>query len=547
MKEAGNKRCPLRTECERKCEYAGHELDCGYYNTNVFGENGIPDQEEIRERRNREREEDWMAKLYADIPDKDDEDDETEDDAVPASGIRMIPLELLDAHPDNPRKELGDLTELADSIRERGVMQNLTVVPNPEKDGRYRVIIGHRRCGAARLAGLTSLPCAVVEMTPQEQVATMLLENMQRSDLTVYEQAAGIVQLSMFGADEEEIARMTGFSRTTVKRRLKMGSLNQETLKKVSVRQVTMADLDKLFKIEDEAEREKCLAVMGTNNFNNAVESAISRQARAKRLPQVVKELERLHAVKMSSNDKWSGKFEQIGETVLYGDWDGVPPLFPKKITEGNGKLHYCLEEYSGQVSLWREKPKAEPVRRSAEEIAREKEISELWVQADELTHTAHSLRQQFVEGLAVNTKNRDAVQSGALPIMVYAAVSWYDRDRDAVKKLLGTDKMEYGKADRATVDAAVKAPPEMLAKIIYSTYGDSENSGYTSGYRKRPPEWRENLQLDLLYDWLIRLGYEMSDEEAALRDGSHEIFGRKVTEKPEKAEEDEEDEEAVR
>ena len=58
-----------------------------------------------------------------------------------------------------------------------------------ESDGKYTVVIGHRRLAAAKLAGLTEVPCAVVEMTEQEQIATMLLENMQRSDLTVYEQA----------------------------------------------------------------------------------------------------------------------------------------------------------------------------------------------------------------------------------------------------------------------------------------------------------------------------------------------------------------------
>ena len=106
--------------------------------------------------------------------------------------IVYIPAERLVPHPDNPRKDLGDLTELAASIKENGIFQNLTVVP--EFEDRFTVIIGHRRLAAAKLAGLTELPCVVVEMTPKEQVQTMLLENMQRSDLTVYEQAQGAQQ-----------------------------------------------------------------------------------------------------------------------------------------------------------------------------------------------------------------------------------------------------------------------------------------------------------------------------------------------------------------
>ena len=63
----------------------------------------------------------------------------------------------------------------------------------------YRVVIGHRRLAAAKLAGLAEVPCAVVEMTEQEQIATMLLENMQRSDLTVYEQAQGFQMMLDLG------------------------------------------------------------------------------------------------------------------------------------------------------------------------------------------------------------------------------------------------------------------------------------------------------------------------------------------------------------
>ncbi len=107
------------------------------------------------------------------------------------SALVYIPVDELHPHPDNPRKELGDLTELAESIKSKGVMQNLTVVPRSE--GGYTVIIGHRRSAAAKVAGLTALPCVIVEMSEREQVATMLLENMQRVDLTAYEQAQGFL------------------------------------------------------------------------------------------------------------------------------------------------------------------------------------------------------------------------------------------------------------------------------------------------------------------------------------------------------------------
>ncbi len=144
-----------------------------------------------------------------------------------------LSVDKLYPHPDNPRKDLGDLTELADSIKANGIMQNLTVVPRFE-DGTYTVIIGHRRLAAAKLAELDEVPCVIVDMTPQEQVATMLLENIQRSDLTVYEQAQGFQLMINFGENVETISAKTGFSQSTVRRRLKLTEFDQDKLKKSS-------------------------------------------------------------------------------------------------------------------------------------------------------------------------------------------------------------------------------------------------------------------------------------------------------------------------
>ena len=76
------------------------------------------------------------------------------------TNIVEIPLSSIFAHPDNPRKNLGDLTELAESIQTNGILQNLTVVRN-KLDDTYTVIIGHRRLAAAKLAGLTTVACVV--------------------------------------------------------------------------------------------------------------------------------------------------------------------------------------------------------------------------------------------------------------------------------------------------------------------------------------------------------------------------------------------------
>ena len=122
------------------------------------------------------------------------------------SEITYIPIDHLRPHPLNPRKDLGDLTELAESIKGNGILQNLTVVPiacvpkltgrdygvtDPNDDDLYVIVIGHRRLAAATMAGEETVPCSIVSMSQGQQQETMLIENMQRSDLTVYEQAQG--------------------------------------------------------------------------------------------------------------------------------------------------------------------------------------------------------------------------------------------------------------------------------------------------------------------------------------------------------------------
>ena len=141
--------------------------------------------------------------------------------------ITMIPVDQLIHHPQNPRLDLGDLTELAESIRNQGVLQNLTVVPEAEfpGDDHYPVVIGNRRMEAAKMAGLAEVPCVISDMDYNTQIATMLTENIHRTDLTLFEQAQGFQMMMDLGYTEGKISEMTGFSRTTVKRRVEMAKL----------------------------------------------------------------------------------------------------------------------------------------------------------------------------------------------------------------------------------------------------------------------------------------------------------------------------------
>lgn len=203
--------------------------------------------------------------------------------------IKMIEIDKIYSHPDNPRKDLGDLTELADSIQESGILQNLTLVPwfsvgnrkeiciDEGMEDKYTVVIGHRRLAAAKLAGLEEVPCAIVDMDHKTQVATMLLENMQRSDLTAYEQAQGFQMMLDLGESVAGISEKTGFSKSTVRSRMKLLELDQEKLKESTQRGATLMDYAELEKIEDIELRNKVLEKVGTDDFNWSLRNAIDK------------------------------------------------------------------------------------------------------------------------------------------------------------------------------------------------------------------------------------------------------------------------------
>jgi ParB family chromosome partitioning protein len=182
--------------------------------------------------------------------------------------IVMINRENLYHHPDNPRKNIGDVSELAASIKEKGILQNLTVVPIPDEEGNYYIVIGNRRYEAGKAAGIHDYPCVIADMDYATQLETMLIENMQRSDLTVLEEAQGFQQLMFEGYSVEQISKKTGFSQSTVRRRTQLADYNEDVVQQAFDRGGTLEDFAKLNQIEDESMRNELATKIGTRNFD---------------------------------------------------------------------------------------------------------------------------------------------------------------------------------------------------------------------------------------------------------------------------------------
>ena len=128
---------------------------------------------------------------------------------------RTIPIESIYPNPEQPRTEFGDLSELTESIREKGVLEPLLV--KPTGDGRFMIIAGERRWRSSQLAGLKEVPCIEMDLDEKGIAEIALIENLQRKDLNIWEEADGLAALgTRFGYTQEEIAKKISKTRSTV-------------------------------------------------------------------------------------------------------------------------------------------------------------------------------------------------------------------------------------------------------------------------------------------------------------------------------------------
>lgn len=594
--------CPLQTDCERKCTHEGHELDCDYYKNNARDDLVIADQEAIRERQIREREEQIYEESLNKVPDEEDIES-TEESVVPQSGknchcqgctniyctcagmkkapermacdgynncsqsgctftikhqdddatveqttdeansesignIVMIPIDVLHPHPDNPRKDLGDLTELAESIKVNGVLQNLTVVPYYSKvhyrvmDGLYTVIIGHRRLAAAKIAGLNKLPCVIVKLSKEEQLTTMLAENMQRSDLSLYEQAKSFQQLYIdFGKSVEEIAEMSGFSETTVRRRKKLADLDEKKFKKACDRGATLFDFAELDKIEDPAEKDECLSALGTANFKNTLATALGNQKARKRREKWLEQLPTF-ATKIETKDFVGEDYVHMVFFRNLGSWTKEDEI--EKPSDAD-EVRYFYIVHNSQIDIYKEKfaneaEEAEAQRKEEIKAAQEAKYSQLC----EISRRHFRLRLEFITNYGKAKSNASIISRNAMNAILHMTRSHgycYHYNYCTLAELLSIPcDAKSNSIDQDAFRKRISEAPDFA--LLCSAYWlmDSERQAYVhqqwdSAAQMYMSRWQDNQTLDEVYYFLEELGYQTSDEERQMRRGTHPLF----------------------
>lgn len=316
--------------------------------------------------------------------------------------IDAVPIDSIALHPLNPRRDIGDVTELAESLKAVGLLEPIITAPWPtDLTGRIRkpaktdrvLLAGHRRLAAARLAGLTELPAIHRGITASAaQIEAMLVENLQRADLTAIEEADAYQALLDLDIPEQAIATAVGVTKRRVTDRLKLGRLPDAAKAKVHAHQTTITDALAVLEFEGDTKATKELtAKLGTDRFNWTLETA-RRQAKEAREHQAHIDAVRKAGIKVVK------KVPAGAKRLATVDWAGKNEvgILPRNLHSGNERVAWILKHhakcpgalaveeqspYSGgqkQLTHWCTEPKRHPkppvVRTDAEIAAARKE-----------------------------------------------------------------------------------------------------------------------------------------------------------------------------
>lgn len=439
-----------------------------------------------------------------------------------------LPIEKLHPHPDNPRKDVGDVTELAESIKKNGVLQNLTVVPDDGSWENFTVIIGHRRLAAAKLAGISELPCVIIEMNEKEQMSTMLTENMQRTDLTVYEQGQGFQMLIDLGDSISDIAKKTAFSESTIRRRLKLTELDEEAFRESQTRQPSLEDYEKLNVIKDINKRNELLSQIGTKNFENALTSAKQEQIREENKAQII--------ASMEGFADYIDDIRNVPLNYTYVGNIGINDIDSFKQSHNDGREYaYYIAFRGDSVGIYMKPSKDEISSKSKIEetnrILRQKS-RELQDKIKEIDDRRKELVVKFISSpiaakrVATNFEAKNSVIKYICEEFANHSYSLY------YNKTILTEILNFSYDENKCINFDDCVAGNKIGTLLLATAYSILRGNYSMSYisitwddNKATAVRNINQNLNKFYYVLRKCGYEMSDEEKQLRDGTHPIF----------------------
>lgn len=447
--------------------------------------------------------------------------------------LRTVRLDELERHPQNPRRDVGDPSELAESIKAVGLMEPIIVAPGDASP--WRLIAGHRRTVAAAIAGLEEIPALVrADLdTPAKQLEAMLVENLQRADLTPVEEAEAYQQLKLLGVAPKEIARATGRSKATVDRRLSLSKLPDSVRESLHCGQLTLGDAEAMVEFAGDAEALKALEkAVGTPDFRWTLKRCQQDRERAAQRANAIGEAQaagRTVVEDLPPSWHWS---QDVEIKPLYSMGLGLPEAEHERTCE-----HHVLVAGTNTAQLTPAcaRPSvhggsgATAGRASAgpdlteEQRAEQEELERRERQLLEELRAAAAVRQDFVrQRLARKARpNRDIMQVFVRTFVVDAIreeqvdladfASWLglddppDDDEDATT---AGQPLDY---EAAVVDQVNSWALERLCQALFAIYAGSW-SGMPELLNER--EWAVDGRGPAHIELLARLGYEPCEVE---------------------------------
>lgn len=449
------------------------------------------------------------------------------------SGIVMLKRSQLHPHPDNPRKDLGDLEELKASIREHGIMQNLTVVPMNDDLEDFKILIGHRRFAASE-GILFELPCVIAEgLSDREQVGIMLCENMQRSDLTFIEQAHGFQMMLDLGETVETISDKTGFSESTVKHRLEIAKLKQKSIDAAMENfQPTISDYIELEKVKDLKERNEILKeAESSSDLRYSVEAYVNEQARKKNAK---KYLELINSLGWKETKEYfdfyrvDGKFKEakgLARIDLEKDYDdSAIQAFAPRNTE---PIFYRCDGYYITFAVKNPQNKAEKKKKTKQELLEEARKKNSAILND--TRTVICDRYyEFIDEIddvkefkELSDKQRIKFMGRLFEVLV---------DLEAYLSAFEHTYNIRTKNDLKDLKKDYEGMPDALQRLMIHVW-----AALASSHSNNFVEWNftKNMKVlkghQQLYSTLYFFGFRLNDEYKAIIEGKSDLYTAKV------------------
>lgn len=335
-----------------------------------------------------------------------------------------------------------------------------------------------------------------------------------------------LYMLCELGDTVEQVASKSGFSQSTIRRRVKLLSLDRDAFRRAELRGATLSDYAELDKIESVEDKNNALEALGTQNFRRVMQEVLENQKWEHRKAEWIADLK-----KFAIEDP-NATYQTHEHVTGYSKWNITKDVV---VPEDADHVQYFYKVSSGQIDLYKTRDVAAEDAEKAKRDAALEEERMIGESFHNITELMFNLRREFVVELTPTDckKGFPAIAR----YMACAADDNFDLDLTLIGNILGVELSQefvnssgkdwYKILDEDGVYGAM--PEKVLLALAYSSM-DSSYCGYWSKdwnveRQKYVYSYRENPTLDATYEMLTALGYEISDDEQALRDGTHKIF----------------------